>query len=196
MKFVYKIFLISLLTICFIPQSQAIQSKHGMDGFVHGKIDPIKNARLHSNMGNIYFDEKKYIAALSEYELAYMLGKDTQAAGTYLYNIARCFMKIGNYELALNAIKGAIEKDCMNFVYYQTLVNCYYGLGNPLDRIEEHLKDTTNPYNRVIIGLIYLRVGQRSAGVGVFDEFINDYPDMLISDDIRFLLDRIEKNML
>ena len=194
MKLACKIF---LLIFCLSSlNAYAMVSKRGLDATEVQKIDAVKNARLHSNMGNIYFEEKKYIAALKEYEIAYMISEDTQAAGTYLYNIARCFMQIGNYELALNAIKGAIEKDCMNLVYYQTLVNCYYGLGNPLDRIEEHLKDTNNPYNRVIIGLIYLRTGQRSAGIGVFDEFINDYPDMLISDDIRFLLDRIEKNML
>ena len=188
MKFVYKILLIFILSIFFIPQTQAIQSKHGMDGFIHGKIDPIKNARLHSNMGNIYFDEKKYISALKEYEIAFNLAHKTQAAGAYLYNIARCYIALGNYNLAINALDGAIKKDCINMTYYETLVDCYIKLGVQDKKLMEHIEDTTNPYNRVIAGLIYLKTDRKMQARATFDDFIIQNPDMIISDDIRVIL--------
>ncbi len=188
MKFIYKIFLISLLAICFIPQSQAIQSKHGMDGFIHGKIDPIKNARLHSNMGNIYFDEKKYISALKEYEIAYNLAHKTQAAGAYLYNIARCYIAMENYNLAINALEGAIKKDCIHMTYYETLVDCYIKLNIQDKKLSQHIKDTTNPYNRVIAGLIYLKTNRKMQARATFDDFVTQNPDMIISNDIRAIL--------
>lgn len=186
MKFVYKILL--LISIIFIPQVMAIQSKHGMDGFVHGKIDPIKNARLHSNMGNIYFDEKKYISALKEYEIAFNLAHKTQAAGAYLYNIARCYIAIGNYNLAINALDGAIKKDCINMTYYETLVDCYIELGIQDKKLAKHIEDVSNPYNRVIAGLIYLKTGRKMQARATFDDFVIQNPDMIISDDIRVIL--------
>ncbi|MBR3604949.1 MAG: tetratricopeptide repeat protein [Candidatus Gastranaerophilales bacterium] len=166
-------------------------SKHGMDGFIHGKIDPIKNARLHSNMGNIYFDEKKYISALKEYEIAFNLAHKTQAAGAYLYNIARCYMVLGNYKLAINALDGAIKKDCINMTYYQSLVECYIKLGIQEQKLKSHIKDNSNPYNRIIVGLIYLKTDRKMQARATFDDFIAQNPDMIISNDVRMILNNL-----
>ena len=181
------------LTLIFLLSStvQAMKSNHGLDGFVENKIDATKNARLHNNMGNIYFDEKKYFAALKEYEIAFNLANKTQASGAYLYNISRCYFIMGNYSLAKNAILGAIKKDCINITYYGMLADCIVKLNEIDSELKKYISDTTNPYNRLIVGLIYLKTGKKMQAKATFDEFIINYPDMLITDDIRLLLNRI-----
>lgn len=193
MKLNYKsfIFIFSFLMLNLPYAGANIASLHGMDGFVEARIDAVKNARLHSNMGNIYFDEKHYVAALKEYQIAYNLTYDLNESSTYLYNIAQCFMKLGNYELAKNALLGAINKNCINITYYEKLVDCYIVLNTTQKELKSHLKDTTNPYNRIIAGLIYLKTGHKKNARIIFDEFVNDNPDMIISEDIRLILNRM-----
>jgi len=172
----------------FFIQALAIKSNHGMDGYVEYHIDATKNARMHSNMGNIYFQEKKYIAALREYEIAYNLTANTTGSATYLYNIARCYITVGNYHLAKKALLGAIDKDCMNMTYYDTLCECYVKLGVAKKEIENHIKKSENPYNRIIVGLLYLKTGHKTTAKLIFDDFINENPDMLIANDIKAIL--------
>ena len=184
MRFIYSLILFCFLILpCF-----AIQSNHGMDGYVQGKIDATKNARLHSNMGNIYFDEKKYISALKEYEIAYNIAPNTQASGAYLNNIAKCYLALGNFRLAKNAIEGAIKKDCINMEYYQTLVDCYIKLGIAESELKKHIADNKNPYNRIVVGLIYLYTERKFQARATFDDFVVKYPDMIITDDVRSIL--------
>lgn len=168
-----------------------MQSKHGLDGFQTNVIDASKNAKDHSNKGNIYFDEGKYIAALKEYEIAYNLAPNSQIAGVYLYNISRCYFVLNNYVLAKNAIEGAIKKDCINMTYYHMLADCAIKLGIAQQEIEKCKKDDENPYNRIIIGLIYLKTNKKFQAKAVFDEFVCQNPDMIITQDVRALLNNI-----
>lgn len=184
LKFLFSLFFVFALCSC----TYAMKSNHGLDGFVEGKIDATKNARLHSNLGNIYFDEKKYISALKEYEIAYNLAHKTQAAGAYLYNIARCYFVLGDYKLAKNAVLGAIKKDCMNITYYQFLVDCYAKLGIVENELKKHIEDTTNPYNRIVVGLIYLKTDRKIQARVTFDDFIVNYPKMLITQEVKAIL--------
>lgn len=176
------------LSITTLPVFALMKSNHGLDGFIEGEIDAAKNARLHSNMGNIYFDEKKYPAALKEYKIAYNLAHKSQAAGVYLYNIARCYFVLGEYNYSKNAILGAIKKDCMNITYYQLLVDCFIKLNTAETELQNHIKDTSNPYNRVIAGLIYLKTNRKIQARAIFDEFIVNNPDMLITQEVKAIL--------
>ena len=170
----------------------AMNSHHGLDGFIQGRIDATKNARLHSNLGNIYFDEKKYAAALKEYEIAYNLAYKTQAAGAYLYNIARCYFVLGNYQWAQNAVLGAIKKDCIHMTYYQLLVDCFIRLEIIEEELQKHIDDTSNPYNRVIVGLIYLKTNRKSQARATFDDFIMTHPKMIITQDVKAILRQMQ----
>ena len=152
--------------ICFILLfniAYASSSIRGLDGYQQYTIDASKNARYHNNMGNIYFDEKNYIAAYSEYEIAYKLTKNTHASAPYLYNMARCAIKINNYKQAQYYIQEAIKKDCINMSYYSALVDCYIALNTQSHQLKKCLSDNKNPYNRIIAGLIYLKTGQKTA---------------------------------
>lgn len=188
MKLKYNLALIFALLIVANPSFGFVKSNHGLDGYEYQKIDAVKNARLHSNMGNIYFDEKNYISALKEYEIAYNLAAHTTAGSTYLYNIARCFMKIKNYPLAQNALLGAIERDCLNMTYYKSLVECFIAQGIQEKELEKYLNDTTNPYNKIIAGLIYLNTDRKIIAKSIFDDFVNENPDMIITQDIKAIL--------
>lgn len=192
MNSICRFFTALLLILSFqVPVYAVMDSLHGMDGFKENKIDATKNARLHSNMGNIYFSEKHYIGALKEYQIAYNLTANTNGSSTYLYNIAQCFMKLGNYELARNALLGAIEKDCINMTYYENLVDCYIVLKTVNQELKKHLKDNSNPYNRIIAGLIFLKTGHVMSAKAIFDEFISDNPDMIITEDVKAILSRL-----
>lgn len=177
-----------LLLLTTIIPCYAMKSNHGLDGFIQSEINATKNARMHSNMGNIYFDEKKYPAALKEYEIAYNLAYKTQAAGTYLYNIARCYYVLQNYQWAKNAILGAIKKDCMNITYYQLLVDCFIKLGITEIELQKHIEDASNPYNRIVVGLIYLKTDRQAQARATFDDFVVNHPKMLITQEVKAIL--------
>lgn len=190
LRFLYSSLFIVSLNL-FFNCAYSVESKRGLDGFKHNVLNPMKNARVHANMGNVHFAEKKYIAALKEYEIAYNLAYNTQAAGSYLYNIARCFYVMQNYPLAKNAIEGAIKKDCINITYYQMLIDCYLKLGTVEQELNKHLKDTTNPYNQVVAGLIYLKTDRKMEAKATLDDFVVKNPDMIITDDVRVILNNI-----
>ena len=176
--------------ICLILFTNVVQggSIRGLDGFEQYTIDAVKNARNHNNIGNIYFDEKNYNAALQEYEIAYKLTKNSHASAPYIYNMARCLMKLGNYKQAQRLIEYAINKDCINMTYYKSLVDCYIAQNIAQKKLKYHLSDYENPYNRIIAGLIYLKTNQKINAKIIFDEFINENPDMIISNDVRLIL--------
>ena len=169
----------------------AMDSKRGLDGFERASIDAIKNARGHSNMGNIYFHQENYVSALKEYQIAYNLTKNTNSSSVYLYNISKCFMKTGRYKLAQDAIMGAILKDCMNLTYYDALVDTFIALNETENELRKHLNDNSNPYNRIVAGLIYLKTNQKTNAKIIFDEFISSNPDMLITNDVKVILKRL-----
>ena len=178
----------SLICLILFTNILHAASLHGLDGREQLKIDVVKNARQHNNMGNIYFDEKNYNAAFLEYQIAYGLTKNTHAGAAYVYNMARCAMKFGNYKQAQHFIEQAINKDCINMTYYEALVDCYIAQNIVQKKLSHHIADTKNPYNRIVAGLIYLKTGQKIDAKIIFDEFINDNPDMIISDDVRQIL--------
>lgn len=168
-----------------------MNSLHGLDGWQENVIDATKNARAHNNMGNIYFEEGNYISALAEYKIAYGLSMNTSASSTYLYNIARCSMVLGYYQNAKMALLAAINKDCINMTYYKTLVECIYIMGDSSKELNKYLKDYTNPYNKIVAGLIYLKMGKKAKARSIFDDFIVEYPDMIITSDVKNILKKI-----
>jgi len=187
MKLLFNIFLLLFLS----APIYAMDSIRGLDGFQWANIDAVKNARLHSNMGNIYFSENNYVSALREYQIAYNLTKNLNSSSVYLYNMSKCFMKVKNYKLAQDSLKGAIFKDCMNITYYDALVDTYIALGETDKELKNSLNDNINPYNRIVAGLIYLKTGRKMAARTLFDEFISNNPDMLITNDIKVILKKI-----
>ena len=48
-----------------------------------------------------------------------------------------------------------------------------------------------NPYNKIVAGLIYMKTGNKRAAKTLFDEFITNNPDMLITSDIKRILKKL-----
>lgn len=154
-------------------------------------VDAMKNARIHSNMGNLYMQEKNYSSALSEYEIALKLAYDKPISSTYLYNIAQCLYKMGYYNDSKKSVEAALKKDFMNIAYYELLVDCYIKLNEENKQLKKLLQDSTNPYNRIVAGLIYLKTGKKRNAKIIFDEFVCNNPDMDISLDIKQILNQL-----
>ncbi len=190
MKLYCKILLFAF-GFLFLAAYALPKSNHGIDGFEQVEINAAKNAQKHCNLGNIFFSEKNYIAALKEYEIAFNLTKNTNSSHTYLYNIARCYIELNNYYLAKNALLGAINKNYMNITYYDSLVDCFFKLNEEKSQLKRLVNDNSNPYNRIIIGLIYLKSGHKKEARTIFDEFINENPDMTINQDVKALLKKL-----
>ena len=183
----------SLICLILLTNIVSAGSIRGLDATEYQKIDASKNARTHNNMGNVYFDEKNYNAAYQEYKIAYELVKNTPSGAPYLYNMARCMLIFNNYKQAQNLIEAAIKKDCINMTYYNVLVDCYIAQNIYQKKLQHHISDYKNPYSRIIAGLIYLKTGQKIEAKIIFDEFINDNPDMIISQDVRQILREMKK---
>ena len=186
LKLNFNIFIFALFLFLFLSNGAEAKSNYGVY-----EIDATKNARYHSNMGNIYLDEKNYNAALKEYQIAYALSKDANISASYIYNIANLLIKLGDYKTAAEALDLAISRDCINLTYYKALVDCYKELGSLDIELKKYLSDNTNPYNRIVAGLIYLKKEQKLNAKVIFDEFIVDNPDMIITPDIKAIIEKL-----
>jgi tetratricopeptide (TPR) repeat protein len=79
-------------------------------------------AFVHNHIGNVYFDEKKYVEAISEYNRA------IQIDSTYYYlhsNIGKAYANLGQREQAIQHCEMAIEKSPNSHGAYQALGDVY-----------------------------------------------------------------------
>ena len=173
----------------------ADSSLRGLKGFEENTIDAAKNARLHSNMGNIYFDEKNFTAALKEYQIAFNLVPDDPDSSIYLYNIARCFINLGAPDIAIKPLEGAISKNYTNLIYYETLADCYVKTNTAKKELNNYLKNAQNPYNKIMAGFIYLKMGEKTTALTIFDDFINEHPKMIVVQDIKTLIKKLQNQI-
>lgn len=192
MNLKFKISYLSIfICLLLIPYCCADSSLRGLKGYEENTIDATKNARLHSNMGNIYFEEKNYTAALKEYQIAYNLNPNDSSSSIYLYNIARCFINLGAPNIAIKPLKGAINKNYTNLIYYETLADCFVKTNTAKKELNKYLKDTSNPYNKIMAGFIYLKLGDKTTARTIFDDFINEHPKMIVVQDIKTLMKKL-----
>ncbi len=191
-KLNFKIIIFFVVPLFIVYENFSLSTyAEGLKAFEEITIDATKNATLHNNMGNIYFDEKNYFGALEEYKIAYQLNPKGQIGAVYLYNIARCYIIFNKIEEAKNLIEQAIFNDCMNLVYYDFLAQCYSELGIKKSEFNKLLNDEINPYNKILAGLIYLKRDEKLKAKAVFENFIKEYPSMEITQDIESLLNRL-----
>ena len=187
-KFIYSLLAVLFLFMPFVEASEYIR---GVNSYSYVPINASNNARGHNNMGNIYFKEENYVAALKEYEIAYNLEPYGKYGAVYLYNIARCFMISNKYKEAKKAIQGCIKKDYMNITYYNALADIIALEKNSQNEIKKYLQDKTNPYNRVLVGLIYIKTNKIKQARTILDEFVANNPNLIMTEDIKTILKNI-----
>ncbi len=171
--------------------------------FAKGEISPIdatRNAKQHNNQGVIFMREGDLSAAMKEFKIAIALNPNVQATSVYYNNLGQVYMRmyaLNNNRLfpfwAQKCFEQALLGDCMNFVYYNNLVDTYEVLGVLNSKITYHLSQKEeNPYSAIILGLIYLKQNKIGAAITILDDFCAQNPDLIITSDIKRLLAKYE----
>ncbi|KAL2614143.1 hypothetical protein R1flu_025835 [Riccia fluitans] len=89
-----------------------------------------QGGRLKVNMGNIYYEQKKYTLAIKMYRMALDQTSNTHKETRYriMRNIGNALMRLGRYQDAAQSYESVIEIKVDHQACYN-LVVCYYILG-------------------------------------------------------------------
>lgn len=157
-------------------------------------INAVKNANHHNNLGINYMSEKIYYAAIQEFKIAISLNPESQASAVYYNNLGECYMKIGHPELALDCFERALVLYNLNLNYYINLAKCHIA-NKQLEQKLEQYKDFSNPYNKLLSGLLYVESGDYQRGITILDGFTIAEPDLLITPAIKSYIKTSVKRM-
>ena len=78
----------------------------------------------------------------------------------------------------------------MNLKYHMNLVKCYVNLKITQTKIKE-FEQSSDVYDRIKLGLLYIEVGEYRKGVNTLDEICYDEPDLLITPAIKQYIKQI-----
>lgn len=149
-------------------------------------IDPEKNAFEHNNLGVMYVEEKCYYAAIQEFKIAISLNPKKQATAVYFNNLGKVYMTIGYPNLALDCFKNALTQYSLNFEYYQNLADCYKKLSQVQNQISAYSStQDNNPLNKVMLGILYEKAGNKKKAIIILDEFASAEPNLIITPAVK-----------
>lgn len=157
-------------------------------------IDAVKNANNHNNMGINYMSEKVYYAAIQEFKIAISLNPESQTSAIYYNNLGECYMKMGLYDLALDCFERALTLYNLNLRYYINLAQCFIA-NKLLDKKLEQFSDFSNPYNRLMSGILYVESGDYQNGITILDAFTIAEPDLIITPAVKSYIKASVKKM-
>ena len=155
-------------------------------------IDAEKDAFLHNNVGLNYLKDRIYYAAIQEFKIAIQLSPNTQATAIFKNNLGDTYTYIGYPDMARICYEDAIKLYGLNFKYYLNLAECYKTLGITQTKIKEY-SSSTSPYDKIMLGLLYIQTGSVRKGVNTLDELCSEEPDLLIIPAIRQYLREVTK---
>ena len=153
-------------------------------------IDAEKDAFYHNNVGLNYLKDRIYYAAIQEFKIAIQLSPSTQATAIFKSNLGETYNFIGYPDMARVCFEDALKLYGLNFKYYINLADCYVRLGILNTKIKEY-SSSSNPYDKIMLGLLYVKSGQVRKGVIILDEFCNEEPDLLITPAVRQYLKEV-----
>lgn len=148
-------------------------------------IDAEHNAFLHNNIGVNDFNDGDYFAAMKEFEIAIQLNPNTQATAVYYNNLGRTYLLIGYPTKAQTCFERAIVQNPLDFNYYQNLVNSFKCSGQLRSKLSQYKAKRDNPLNQIVVGLIYIKLGQVNTGITELDIFCNKEPNLIITKAVR-----------
>ena len=155
-------------------------------------IDAEKDAFLHNNVGLNYLKDRIYYAAIQEFKIAIQLSPNTQATAIFKNNLGDTYTYIGYPDMARICYEDAIKLYGLNFKYYLNLAECYKTLGITQTKIKEY-SSSTSPYDKIMLGLLYIQTGSVRKAVNTLDELCSEEPDLLIIPAIRQYLRKVTK---
>lgn len=153
-------------------------------------IDAEKDAFYHNNVGLNYLKDRIYYAAIQEFKIAIQLSPNTQATAIFKNNLGETYDFIGYPDMARVCFEDAIKLYGLNFKYFINLADCYKKLGITKTKIGE-LSKSNNPYDKIILGLLYIQNGETRKGVIILDELCMSEPDLIITQAIRQYLKEV-----
>lgn len=153
-------------------------------------IEAEKDAFYHNNVGLNYLKDRIYYAAIQEFKIAISLSPSTQASAIFYTNLGETYNFIGYPEMALDAFEEAIKLYGLNFKYYINVVESYIKLGIMDLKIKEY-QDSKDVYDRIKLGILYIKKGELRKGINTLDEITIEEPDLLITPAIRQYIKQI-----
>ena len=180
-KKIFSLFLLSVIILC-----------SGYKKPYRYTINAEKDAFLHNNVGLNYLKDRIYYAAIQEFKIAIQLSPNTQATAIFKNNLGDTYTYIGYPDMARICYEDAIKLYGLNFKYYLNLAECYKTLGITQTKIKEY-SSSTSPYDKIMLGLLYIQTGSVRKGVNTLDELCSEEPDLLIIPAIRQYLREITK---
>jgi tetratricopeptide (TPR) repeat protein len=163
-----------------------------MSGTFH--IDATSNAVFHNSLGLRYLEEHCYYAAVQEFKIAISLNTNSQSTAISYNNLGRAYFELGFVPQAQDCFERAIKLYGLNFEYYKNLANCYTAQKKGKEKLEEYKKDTSNPLNKIMVGLLYIGIGEKRAGIITLDSFCNAEPDLIITGGVQNYLRTLTKD--
>lgn len=157
-------------------------------------IQAEKDAFYHNNVGLNYLKDRIYYAAIQEFKIAISLSPSTQASAIFYNNLGETYNFIGYPDDARTCFEDALKLYGLNFKYYINLVDCYINLGIAQTKIKE-LQASDNIYDRIKLGLLYIKTGEKRKGVNVLDEICVSEPDLLITPALKQYIKEIIKEL-
>ena len=157
-------------------------------------IDAEKDAYFHNNVGLNYLQDRVYYAAIQEFKIAIQLSPNTQATAVFKENLGETYMFIGYPDMARVCFEDAVKLYGLNLKYYINLADCYSQLNIVQSKIAEY-KASDNIYDKIMLGILYIKTGETRRGVIILDEVCMTEPDLLITSAIKQYIKEITKNM-
>ena len=147
-------------------------------------IDAGKDAFFHNNVGLNYLQDRIYYAAIQEFKIAIQLSPNTQSTAIFKNNLGETYNYIGYPDMARICFEDAVKLYGLNLKYYINLAECYTKLGIVNTKITE-LKNSENTYDKIMLGLLYIKTDNIRNGIIILDEICQSNPDLLITPAIR-----------
>lgn len=159
---------------------------------IQSKVYYNPNALNYLDLGNCYYDMRKYQEAIKNYEQTIQQEPDSIEA---LYKQALCYIKLGMNEHSIINLEKVINKD-PSYQYgeaYLSLADTYYMLGEKqkaLDAYQEVLKRNSFFKARYNYGLLLIEFGRNSEAIKQMKEIVIDgdsLPDFVYKRDKKYI---------
>lgn len=147
-------------------------------------IDAGKDAFYHNNLGINYLKDRIYYAAIQEFKIAISLSPSTQSSAIFYNNLGETYTFIGYPDMAKDCFENAIKLYGLNFQYYVNIADCYINLGIANEKISE-LQMSDNVYDKILLGILYTKTGEKRRGINTLDEVCANEPDLLITPAVK-----------
>ena len=157
-------------------------------------INAEKDAFFHNNVGINYLQDRIYYAAIQEFKIAIQLSPNTQATAIFKNNLGETYNYIGYPDMARECFEDALKAYGLNLKYYINLADCYINLNITESKINQ-LKQSENLYDKILLGIIYVRSGEIKKGIVTLDDICQSEPDLLITPAIKQYLKQVTSEM-